>query len=213
MLDGFREGWRKSYVELLDASVGGLLVAIAEAGGAAPLSWCGDGAWEAVAAGYGYVDDSDRGHVIRLVRAMVAQLADIGAVDLDGDQVVLTALGSLLAVMASDDDSDDLDLVDTDAQSLLLVCVEDMEAAEATEALRAWCSARAADEAADELGEAMLDDDDPDLWLLGLEALTMLDPQAATPVVKWLQAHPGLEPLATAWLRRPDARPERRGRR
>ena len=136
---------------------------------------------------------------------MVAQLADLGAVKLDDDRVSLTGLGhtlAVVAVMSSDGDLDDLDLVDTDAQSVLLVCVEETEPAHARDQLRAWCQARPADEAADELAEAMLDDDDPAVWRLGLDALAMIDPQAARPVVQRLRSHPGLRSLATEWLRR-----------
>jgi len=46
-----------------------------------------------------------------------------------------------MVAFASDDDDDDLDLVDTDAQSLLLVCVEEMEPADARDHLSAWCAA------------------------------------------------------------------------
>lgn len=54
VLDGFRQGWRKSYVEFLDANAAGLLLAVAEAGGAVPLTEIDNGAWEQVAAAYGY---------------------------------------------------------------------------------------------------------------------------------------------------------------
>lgn len=156
LLDGFREGWRKNYVELLDAGATGLLAAIAEAGGVVPLATIEDGGWERVVAACGYEpdDDTERRHVVRLMRAMVSQLGAVGAVARRDDEVALTGLGSALAIVAAistDDDLDDLDLVDTDAQSLLLVCVEEMEPAEARDHLRAWCRARSADEAAAEL--------------------------------------------------------------
>lgn len=206
VLDGFRQGWRKSYVELLDAGAAGLLVAIAEAGGAAPLTEIDEGAWEQVAAAYGYEpDDADeRSHVVRLVRAMIDQFSDCGVTARHDDEVVLTGLGDTLAAVVafSDDDEDDLDLdlVDTDAQSLLLVCVE-MEPSEASAHLSAWCAGRAGDEAADELCEAILDDEDPDVWDLGFEALGMIDRSAAEPAVRRLRSRPGLRTRATAWLR------------
>jgi hypothetical protein len=205
VLDGFRHGWRKSYVELLDAGAAGLLLAVAEAGGAVPLTEIDDGAWEQVAAAYGYErdDDTERTHVVGLVRAMMDQFSDCGVVVRHDDEVVLTGLGGVLAAMvafSTDDDEDDLDLVDTDAQSLLLVCVE-MEPAEASAHLFAWCAGRPGDEAADELCEAMLDDDDPDVWDLGFEALGMIDRAAAEPAVLRLRSRPGLRPRATAWLR------------
>jgi hypothetical protein len=207
LLDGFRQGWRKSYVGLLDGDVADLLATIAQAGGAVPLATIEDRSWEQVAGSYGYEpdDDAERQHVVQLVSAMMTQLADIGIVTRRHDDVVLTVLGSTLAVaaaMSADDDLGDLDLVDTDAQSLLLVCVEDMEPAEARAHLLAWCQARPADEAADEVCDAMLDDEDPDVWRLGLEALAMIDPAVAEPAVRRLQSHSGLRPLATKWLRR-----------
>jgi hypothetical protein len=109
VLDGFRRGWRKSYVELLDAGVGPLLAAIEEAGSEAPLAAIDDLVWEMIARAYGYeLDDaSERRHAVRLVRAMMWQLADVGAVICD-DDVVLTGLGRTLAgaaaAMSSDGD-------------------------------------------------------------------------------------------------------------
>lgn len=205
VLDGFRQGWRKSYVEFLDASAGGLLVAMAEAGGAVPVAEIDEVAWEQVAAAYGYEPDdaTERSHVVALVGAMIDQFSDCGVVIRHDDVVVLTGLGDTLASMAAftdDDDEDDLDLVDTDAQSLLLVCVE-MEPFEATAHLRAWCATRPGDEAADELAEAILDEDDPDVWDLGFEALGMIDQAAAEAAVRRLRSRPGLRPRATAWLR------------
>ncbi|MDP1807881.1 MAG: hypothetical protein Q8K72_22070, partial [Acidimicrobiales bacterium] len=80
------------------------------------------------------------------------------------------------------------------------VCVE-MEPSEASAHLFAWCADRPGDEAADELCEAMLDDEDPDVWDLGFEALGMLDRDAAEPAVRRLRSRPGLRQRATAWLR------------
>lgn len=57
------------------------------------------------------------------------------------------------------------------------------------------------DEAADELCEAILDDDDADVWDLGFEALGMIDRDAAEPAVRRLRSRPGLRQRATAWLR------------
>jgi len=208
LLDGFRRGWRKHYVELIDAEVGGLLAAMLEAGGAIPLGAIGDRIWGQVALGCGFdVDDAaEHRHVIQLAGAMVAMLTDIGMVTRDGDDVVLTGLGSILAtaaaVMASDDEVDELDLVDTDAQSLLLVCADEMEPADASGRLLAWCQARPADEAAEELCEAMLDEDDPGVWRLGLEALGMLEPMVAEPAIRRLRSHPGLRSVVAEWQRR-----------
>lgn len=205
VLDGFRQGWRKSYVELLDASAGGLLVAMAEAGGAVPVNEVDESAWEQVAAVYRYEPDdaTERSHVVGLVRAMMDQFSDCGVVARHDDEVVLTGLGDALAAMVAfsgGDDEDDLDLVDTDAQSLLLVCVE-MEPSDASAHLFAWCASRPGDEAADELCEAILDDHDPDVWDLGFEALGMIDRDAAEPAVRRLRSRPGLRQRATAWLR------------
>jgi hypothetical protein len=218
LLDGFRQGWRKNYVELLDADVADLLAAIFEAGGAVPLATIEDRCWEHVAGSYGYEpdDDAERRQVVQLVRAMVTQLADIGIITHRHDEVVLTELGGTLAVaaaMSADDDLDELDLVDTDAQSLLVVCAEEMEPAEASAHLLAWCQARPAHEAADELCEAMLDDADPDMWHLALEALAMIDPAVGERAVRRLRSHSGLRPLATEWLRHHGRPPSRRRQR
>jgi hypothetical protein len=204
VLDGFRQGWRKSYVELLDAGAAGLLVAMAEAGGAVRVTEIDEGAWEQVATAYGYEPDdaTERSHVVALVRAMVDQFSDCGVLVRHDDEVVLTGLGDALAAMVafSGGDEDDLDLVDTDAQSLLLAC-GGMEPSEASAHLFAWCAVRPGDEAADELCEAILDDDDPDVWDLGFEALGMIDRAAAEPAVRQLRSRPGLGQRATAWLR------------
>lgn len=115
LLDGFRQGWRKSYVELLDASAPGLLVAFVEAGGTASLTVIEAQGWELVAGGCGYEldDDDERAHAVYLVGAMVSELADIGIVVRRGDEVALTGLGSVLAVAAAawaEEDLDDLGL-------------------------------------------------------------------------------------------------------
>ncbi len=109
LLDGFRRGWRKQYVELLDAGVPFLLGAILHAGGDAPVVAIEDLVWERVAAAYGYdIDDAaERRHVDRLVQGIFAQLADLGAAERDDDTVLLTELGGALAAAASaviDDD-------------------------------------------------------------------------------------------------------------
>jgi hypothetical protein len=68
--------------------------------------------WEMIALAYDYeLDDaSERRHAARLVRAMMWQLADIGAVICGEDDVVLTGLGKTLAsaaaAMSSDGDVD-----------------------------------------------------------------------------------------------------------
>ena len=116
LLDGFRQGWRKHYVELLDASAPSLLAAIVEAGGTVPLTTIEDQGWELVAGSCGYEldDDDERSHAVHLIRAMTTELADIGIIARRDDEVVLTELGSVLAIAAAvsaDEDMDDLDLV------------------------------------------------------------------------------------------------------
>ena len=77
LLDGFRRGWRKQYVEFLDAGAPFLLSAILNAGGEAPVAAIEDLVWERVAAAYGYdLDDAaERRHVDRLVQGILVQLA------------------------------------------------------------------------------------------------------------------------------------------
>jgi len=117
LLDGFRRGWRKSYVELLDANVGGLLAAIAESGGTVGLAAIEDSGWEQVVEHYGYDfdDRSERQTAVRLIGALVNELAGLGVVTLEGEAVALTGLGGLLATFAvhasDDDDLDDPDPV------------------------------------------------------------------------------------------------------
>ncbi len=205
VLDAFRSGWRKSYVEFLDANVAGLLVGMAEMPGPVPLTVIEDSAWDLVSSGCGYRrdDKAERSHVVRLVHAMVAQLLDLGIVDLDAEQVELTGLGGALATIAafsSADEDGELDLVDADAESLLLCCLE-MQPDEARAELLSWIQARPAEDAAQEICEAMLDDD-PDLWRLGLKALSILDPAVARTAARKLQpeSQPALGQLATEWL-------------
>jgi hypothetical protein len=103
LLDGFRRGWRKVYVELLDADAPLLPAVIRDAGGSLPLSVIEARAWPQVAARYGYDvdDDREREHVAWLLRAMVAQLADLGAAACNDDEVVLTELGDVLATFTT----------------------------------------------------------------------------------------------------------------
>jgi hypothetical protein len=110
LLDGFRRGWRKSYVELLDAGAGPILAAILATGGQAPLAAIDELVWERVAHvyDYDYDDAAERQHVVRLVKAMMTQFADIGTLTIRDGDVILTALGNALAsaaaAMASDGD-------------------------------------------------------------------------------------------------------------
>jgi hypothetical protein len=109
LLDAFRRGWRKQYVEFLDAGVPFLLSAILNAGGEVPVAAIEEIVWEQVAAAYGYqLDDAaERRHVDRLVQGMFAQLADLGAAERIDQGVRLTELGGALAAAASaviDDD-------------------------------------------------------------------------------------------------------------
>jgi hypothetical protein len=103
LLDGFRRGWRKQYVEFLDAGVPFLLSAILNAGGEAPVAAIEELVWEQVAAAYGYqLDDAaERRHVDRLVHGIFAQLADLGAAERIDQDVRLTELGGALAAAAS----------------------------------------------------------------------------------------------------------------
>lgn len=103
LLDGFRRGWRKQYVEFLDAGVPFLLSSILNAGGEAPAAAIEELVWEQVAAAYGYqLDDAaERRHVDRLVQGIFAQLADLGAAERDDHTVRLTELGGALAAAAS----------------------------------------------------------------------------------------------------------------
>ena len=207
VLDGFRQGWRKSYVELLDANVAGLLIGMEEAGGTVALAAIEKAAWEHVISAYGdhRAERTEHAHVVRLVRAMVAELADLGIVTPSGDPVVLSPLGAALATIAdlgSESEDDELDLIDIDAESLLAACLEELQPDEAHGCLLAWTQARPGRDAAAELCEAMLDDDDPELWALGLEALAMLDPAVAVPAVRGLGSRPGLGHLTADWLRR-----------
>lgn len=216
LLGGFHQGWRKRYLELLDQSAPGLVLALAECG-TGSLAAIEDESWRLVVESCGYEpdDDAERGHVVKLARSMLSQLAELGVVEVSDDDVVLTPLGGplvtlLLLALGDDpfdpDNPDNLDLVDTDALSLLLVCSEETGRGEARDRLQDWCQARPSDEAADELCQALLEDDDPEVRALGFEALAMLDPAVAEPAVRRLRSHPGLKPFATAWLRH-----ERRG--
>jgi len=112
LLDGFRRGWRKQYVEFLDAGVPFIISAILNAGGEAPVAAIEELVWEQVAAAYGYqLDDADeRRHVDRLVQGIFAQLADLGAAEHIDQAVRLTELGGALAAAASAviDDDDEL---------------------------------------------------------------------------------------------------------
>ena len=112
LLDGFQRGWRKVYVELLDAGAGPILAAILEAGGQARLSAIEELAWENVAREYGYeLDDAaERRYVNRLVTAMMTQFVDLGAVTCHDGEVVLTGLGGALASAAAVMSGDDEDL-------------------------------------------------------------------------------------------------------
>jgi hypothetical protein len=53
-----------------------------------------------------------------------------------------------VADLSGDDDIDELDLIDVDAESLLLVCVEKINPEEAAGHLLEWCQTRLAEEAA-----------------------------------------------------------------
>jgi hypothetical protein len=103
LLDGFRRGWRKQYIEFLDSGVPYILSAILHAGGQVPAAAIEDLVWEQVAGAYGYrLDDAaERRHVDRLVRAMFAEFEDLGAGERTEQEVRLTELGGALAVAAS----------------------------------------------------------------------------------------------------------------
>ncbi len=142
------EGWRKSYVEHLDESVSSLLIALVRADGEFSIEALTSTFWEEVAEKYDYDpgDGRERARVGRLVGAMAHQLVDVGiTVGGQADNLVLTELGQtiagLLAMSATDDDEgEDDELVDIDAESLLLGCAEE-EDADASRYLQAWCDA------------------------------------------------------------------------
>ena len=112
LLDGFRRGWRKHYVEFLDSGVPYILNAILHAGGRVPVAAIEASVWEQVASTYGYQRDdaAERHHVDRLVQTMFAEFEDLGATERSDQEVWLTELGGALAVAASA-------LVDDDAPS------------------------------------------------------------------------------------------------
>ena len=103
LLDGFRRGWRKQYIEFVDSGVPYILSAVLHAGGEVPVAAIEELVWEQVAGAYGYqLDDAgERRHVDRLVAAMYAELADLGAAERDENDVRLTELGGALALAAS----------------------------------------------------------------------------------------------------------------
>jgi len=109
MLGGFRRGWRKHYVEFLDAGVPYLLSAVLEAGGDVPLAAIKNLVWERVAEEYDYElgDTAERPRVDRLVDAIVFELADLGAAERSDQEMRLTALGGALATVATVLTSDD----------------------------------------------------------------------------------------------------------
>lgn len=109
-LDGFRSGWRKTYVELLDANVPGLLLEIAACDGTVGLVDIQASGWEQVVEYYDYDpdDDFERAIAFRLVGALVNELTLLGVVQTRGDDVVLTDLGSLLTSIVFEE-PDDLD--------------------------------------------------------------------------------------------------------
>jgi hypothetical protein len=103
LLDGFRRGWRKQYIEFLDSGVPYILSAILHAGGRVPVAAIEESVWAQVAGTYGYrLDDAaERCHVDRLVKAMFAEFEDLGAAERTDQGVQLTELGGALAVAAS----------------------------------------------------------------------------------------------------------------
>lgn len=210
VLDGFQDGWRKSYVTDLDSSMGDLLIALGRVDVAVPVDSLADDAWRMVADAYGFEpdDEAERRSVRRLMTSAVAQLAHAGVVTFEDGRAGLSRLGQVLALlidMASDDglEDGDLDPADIDAESMLLMCEEEeLEGDELRANLGAWCESRSADEAADELIEAMRDIDEPYIWALGFEALSLLDPGIAVPKVRQLRSDRRLAALAEGWLDR-----------
>jgi len=108
-LGGFRRGWRKHYVEFLDAGVPYLLGAVLNAGRDVPLAAIKDLVWEQVAQAYEYEPDDTAEHrrVDRLVDAIVFELADLGAAERSDQDLRLTGLGEALATAATVLTSDD----------------------------------------------------------------------------------------------------------
>jgi hypothetical protein len=113
LLDAFRQGWRKTYVEFLDAGVPFIISAILNAGGEAPVAAIEELVWEQVAAAYSYqLDDAaERRHVDRLVQGIFTQLTDLGAAGRIDQVVRLTDLGGALAAACSA-------IIDTDDERL-----------------------------------------------------------------------------------------------
>ncbi|MGI8803502.1 MAG: hypothetical protein ACR2KV_15290 [Solirubrobacteraceae bacterium] len=110
-LDGFRQGWRKTYVELLDAGTPGFLVELAAGDRTVPLSAIEDRGWESVVAEYGYDPDDahERRWAARYVGALIAELQALGVVAVADGQVGLTGLGGLLASGTAMEFGDELD--------------------------------------------------------------------------------------------------------
>lgn len=108
-LGGFRRGWRKHYVEFLDAGVPYLLGAVLNAGGDVPLAAIKDLVWEQVAQAYDYEpgDTAEHRRVDRLVDAIVFELDDLGAAERSDQDLRLTGLGEALATAATVLTSDD----------------------------------------------------------------------------------------------------------
>jgi hypothetical protein len=109
LLGGFRRGWRKHYVEFLDAGVPYLLGAVLNAGGDVPLAAIKDLVWEQVARAYDYElgDTAERRRVDRLVDAIVFELVGLGAAERSDQDLRLTGLGEALATAAAVLTSDD----------------------------------------------------------------------------------------------------------
>jgi hypothetical protein len=99
LLDGFQRGYRKHYVELLDASAPAMLAGMVAAGGELPIASIQNSAWDLVGStcGYDREDLRERSFVDRLVVGMVAALVDLGAAERRDATVALTGLGGALA--------------------------------------------------------------------------------------------------------------------
>lgn len=159
VLDGFRSGWRKAYVPLLDGSVPILLAGLARLAEPVPLADLEELVWRDVAeeSGIDRDDSRERAHLAKLLDAMFEELADLGLVTRERDRLAITELGAPLGAafgLSLDDDGEIDDLVDEDALTLVSACAE-MDVDLAWDAVAAWREARPDEEAADELAQAV----------------------------------------------------------
>jgi hypothetical protein len=157
-------------------------------------------------------------------RAAIAELVELGAVEIEDDQLRLSALGRFFvdaaALLSEDveggawegDDADDdffgglagdlfglLDDEPMGAGELFEICA-DLTPGEAASEITGWLDERLPAEAAFEVGEALEASDRIADALLGFSILGCLGADAARPVVGRLRGDPRFRPLATGWM-------------